>query len=163
MGLPVPYTLTHEHRFGILTPTKSKFLSQEVQEVYGLDLETCDIVVLSACETTVGELSAGDELVGLTRVFFFAGPPTVIASLWSVDDKAAKDLVVSFYSQWLKGLSKAEALEAAQAEVRKRYPSPFYWAAFVLSGDPGNKRVQSMSSIQATSSATQRVISGRGN
>lgn len=114
----------------------------EVHEIYGLDLESTDMVVLSACQTNIGELSAGDELVGLTRAFFFAGTPTVVASLWSVDDKATKDLMVAFYRYWQKGLSKAGALQAAQAEVRKKYLSPFYWAAFILSGDPGKRRVK---------------------
>ena len=109
----------------------------EAHEVYGLDLGQTDLVVLSACRSNVGELSAGDELVGLTRAFFYAGAPTVIASLWSVDDAATEKLMVAFYRQWREGMGKAEALQAAQAEVQKTHPGPFYWAAFVLSGDPG--------------------------
>ncbi len=58
----------------------------ETHEVYGLDLKGNELVVLSACQTNVGELSAGDELVGMTRAFFFAGTPTILSSLWSVDD-----------------------------------------------------------------------------
>lgn len=109
----------------------------EVHEVYGLDLAAADLVVLSACQTNIGELSAGDEVVGLTRALFFAGTPTVIASLWPVDDAATEELMVAFYRHWQAGKSKAEALQAAQAEVRETHPGPFYWAAFVLSGDPG--------------------------
>jgi CHAT domain-containing protein len=62
-----------------------------VGEVYGLNLKQTGLVVLSACQTQLGELSAGDELVGLTRAFFFAGTPTVVASLWNVDDAATAD------------------------------------------------------------------------
>lgn len=108
-----------------------------VSEVYDLDLHQTDLIVLSACETQLGDLSAGDELVGLTRAFFFAGTPTVLASLWSVDDAATGELMVSFYQHWQQGMAKAEALQAAQAGVRENHSSPFYWAAFVLNGDPG--------------------------
>jgi CHAT domain-containing protein len=109
----------------------------EVHEVYGLDLTANHLVVLSACETSLGQLSGGDELVGLTRAFFFAGAPTVIASLWSVDDLATKDLMLAYYTGLQTGLDKATALQAAQAQIRAQYPSPYYWAAFVLNGDPG--------------------------
>jgi len=112
----------------------------ETHEVYGLDLKAADLVVLSACQTNIGELSAGDELVGLTRAFFFAGTPTIISSLWSVDDAATGALMTAFYRHWLQdGMSKAQALQTAQADVRSdpRWASPFFWAGFVLNGDPG--------------------------
>jgi CHAT domain-containing protein len=99
-----------------------------------------ELVVLSACQSSVGTLSRGDEVVGLTRAFFFAGTPTVISSLWSVNDAATEKLMVSFYQHWLiEGMSKAEALQAAQADVRavKKWESPFYWAGFILNGHPG--------------------------
>lgn len=109
----------------------------EAQEVYALDLSATDLVVLSACQSSLGELSAGDELVGLTRAFFFAGTPTVLSSLWEVDDSATKELMVAFYRNRQARMGKAEALQAAQKEVSATYASPFYWAAFVLNGDPG--------------------------
>jgi len=112
-----------------------------VHEVYGLDLDRADLVVLSACQTQVGDLSAGDEVVGLTRAFLY-GAPTVVSSLWSVDDEATGTLMARFYEHLLAGKGKAEALQAAQAEVRAdpahpEWAHPYYWAAFVLSGDPG--------------------------
>lgn len=117
----------------------------EVHEVVDLDLRATQMVVLSACQTNVAEvtranqvISAGDEIVGLTRAFFAAGTPTVISSLWTVDDAATEELMVSFYRHWLSGLGKAEALQMAQRDLQTTYPSPFYWAGFVLSGDPGN-------------------------
>jgi CHAT domain-containing protein len=112
----------------------------ETHEIFGLSLQRNDLVVLSACQTTVGDLSRGDDIVGLTRAFFFAGTPTVIASLWSVDDAATETLMVAFYKHWLQGgMSKAQALQTAQADVRAdpRWTSPFYWAGFVLNGHPG--------------------------
>jgi CHAT domain-containing protein len=121
----------------------------EVHEIYGLDLRSAELVVLSACQTNIGEItqanrviSAGDEIVGLTRAFFFAGTPTVISSLWNVDDAATEQLMVAFYENWQTGMDSAEALQAAQAELRQidngKYASPFYWAGFVLSGEPGH-------------------------
>jgi CHAT domain-containing protein len=109
----------------------------EVHEIYGLDLRKTNLVVLSACETQLGELSSGDELVGLTRAFFFAGTPTVVASLWSVNDAATSILMERFYTHMRAGLGKAEALRQAQIDVRAKYPNPYYWAGFVLSGDSG--------------------------
>ncbi len=111
----------------------------ETHEVYGLDLKGNELVVLSACQTNVGELSAGDELVGMTRAFFFAGTPTILSSLWSVDDAATETLMTAFYRHWQAGMGKAEALQAAQAEVRGKpnWASPFYWTGFVLDGYPG--------------------------
>ena len=117
----------------------------ETLEIFGLPLKGNDLVVLSACQTNVGALSRGDEVVGLTRAFFFAGSPTVISSLWSVDDAATEALMVSFYTHWLQdGMTKAAALQAAQADVRNAqgggWVSPFYWAGFILNGYPGTIR-----------------------
>ncbi len=111
----------------------------EVHEIYGLDLtKTTDLVVLSACQTDIGAVSAGDEVVGLTRAFLYAGTPTVVASLWNVDDKATTLLMDRFYTHLREGMGKAQALQKAQKEVRAQYPNPYYWAAFVLTGDPGS-------------------------
>jgi CHAT domain-containing protein len=112
----------------------------QTREIFGLPLKGSELVVLSACETNVGEISGGDDVVGLTRAFFFAGAPSVLSSLWSVDDKATEVLMTSFYKHWLEeGMSKAQALQAAQAEVRAnpRWASPFFWAAFTLNGHEG--------------------------
>ncbi len=116
-----------------------------VAEVYGLDLHGADLVVLSACDTHLGTaglstglgVTPGDEVVGLTRAFFFSGTPSIIASLWKVDDRATAMLMDHFYTHLHNGLGKAAALRQAQLEVRDRYPSPKFWAAFVLSGEPG--------------------------
>jgi CHAT domain-containing protein len=109
----------------------------DLDQVLGLDLRKASLVVLSGCESQAGKLTRGDDIVGLSRAFIYAGSPSVIASLWSVDDEATRVLMVSFYTHLRQGLGKAEALRAAQMEVRKKYPHPYYWAGFVLTGDPG--------------------------
>ncbi|NEO15426.1 MULTISPECIES: tetratricopeptide repeat protein [unclassified Moorena] len=114
--------------------------SLEVHEVYGLDLtSTTNLVVLSACQTNIGKLSRGDEVVGLNRAFLYAGTPTIIASLWNVDDAATGLLMKQFYSHWQGGMNKAEALQQAQKDLRETYPHPYFWAAFSLTGDAGNR------------------------
>jgi CHAT domain-containing protein len=111
----------------------------EVYEVYGLDLKQTELVVLSACQTQLGRLSAGDEVVGLTRAFMFAGTPTVVASLWNVDDAATALLMERFYTHLKAGLGKSAALRQAQLDLLQHelYREPYYWSAFVLSGDGG--------------------------
>ncbi|MCS6882818.1 MAG: CHAT domain-containing protein [Oscillochloridaceae bacterium] len=111
----------------------------EVHEVYGLALEKANLVVLSACQTQLGAHSRGDDLVGLNRAFIYAGAPTVVASLWNVNDEATSKLMTAFYQELRAGKGKAEALQAAQATLRAdaRYAHPYYWAGFVLTGDPG--------------------------
>lgn len=110
--------------------------SLEVHEIYDLDLAQASLVVLSACQTQLGAQSQGDDFVGLNRAFLYAGTPTVVASLWSVDDQATARLMTAFHRQLRQGLGKAAALRAAQAEVRAEHPDPYYWASFVLTGDP---------------------------
>jgi CHAT domain-containing protein/lipopolysaccharide biosynthesis regulator YciM len=109
----------------------------EVREVYDLDLSKSSLAVLSGCNTQLGAHSKGDDIVGLNRAFIYAGAPTVIASLWTVDDESTSYLMRSFYTHLKQGIGKAEALRAAQSETRKKYSHPYYWASFVLSGDPG--------------------------
>src|SRR5215470_12295217 len=87
----------------------------EVREIFGMDLKA-NLVVLSGCDTALGKLSTGDELVGLTRAFIYAGTPSVVASLWSVDDSSTAQLMASFYRN-LKTMSKVEALRQAQLEL----------------------------------------------
>jgi CHAT domain-containing protein len=87
----------------------------EVREIFGMELKA-NLVVLSGCDTGLGKLSTGDELVGLTRAFIYAGTPSVVASLWSVDDSSTAHLMASFYRN-LKTMSKVQALRQAQLEM----------------------------------------------
>jgi CHAT domain-containing protein len=106
----------------------------EVREVLGLDLRA-RLVVLSACETGLGTLSRGDELVGLQRAFLYAGTPAVVTTLWKVDDRASYELVRGFYNR-LHRADPIEALRQAQRETLVAFPHPFAWAAFGLTGLP---------------------------
>lgn len=111
-------------------------------DVTGLDLLGTELVVLSACETGLGDVQVGEGVIGLQRAFTIAGARTLVMSLWSVDDKATCELMVSFYRRLLAGEGKADALRHAQDELRAKpeYADPYYWAAFVLLGDPGPLR-----------------------
>jgi CHAT domain-containing protein len=91
----------------------------ELNGVLGLDLRKTSLVVLSGCRGQSGNWSRGDDVTALNRAFMYAGAPSVIASLWSVDDDATQQLMIAFYSHLKEGLSKAEALRAAQIEVRR--------------------------------------------
>jgi CHAT domain-containing protein len=104
----------------------------EVREIFGLDLNA-KLVVLSACETGLGALSRGDELVGLQRAFLYAGTPTVVTTLWKVDDRASFMLMRAFYDN-LAAKGPAEALRIAQRGLMVDFPHPYAWAAFGLTG-----------------------------
>ena len=105
-------------------------------EVFDLDL-TASLVVLSACNTGLGELHAGNELMGLTRSFLYAGAPSIVASLWTVDDRSTAYLMREFYKN-LATMNKADALQQAKLATMRQYPNPFHWAAFCLQGDYRN-------------------------
>lgn len=105
-------------------------------DVAHLDLTATELVVLSACETGLGEVFAGEGVFGLTRAFRAAGARAVIMSLWSVPDPQTRELMVLFYINWLdKGMSKPAALNAAQREMAMCYDDPYFWAGFVLVGE----------------------------
>lgn len=101
-------------------------------DLYNLSL-SADLVTLSACETALGKVATGDDVVGFTRGFLYAGARSLISSLWQVDDEATRDLMVNFYTN-LSRMSKDEALRQAQLKAKKQYPHPYYWAAFLLTG-----------------------------
>lgn len=103
------------------------------QEIASLDFEGLDLVVLSACETALGEIS-GEGVFGLQRGFKLAGAKSILMSLWKVDDIATRMLMTEFYRHLLHGYSKLEALKKAQMHVRKQkgYEDPEYWAGFIL-------------------------------
>ena len=103
-----------------------------VAELYGLKLNA-DLVTLSACETGLGKVASGDDVVGLTRGVLFAGASSIVASLWNVEDTATSYLMERFYLH-LARENKRDALRTAQLEAKKRFPHPFFWAPFYLIG-----------------------------
>jgi CHAT domain-containing protein len=108
-----------------------------VNDIYNTRLNA-DLVVLSACETGLGEEVRGEGVMGLTRAFLYAGAPRVIVSLWSVNDRATAELMGNLYRALLRdGMTPTGALRQAQLTLRKQkqWQSPYYWAAFVQQGD----------------------------
>ena len=109
----------------------TRLLSAE--EVFNCRLNAY-LVTLSACKTALGKTTGGDELISVTRAFLYAGTPSVVSTLWNVDDEATAHLMISYYDK-LRRMDKASALRLAQIETMKAYPNPFYWGAFILNGD----------------------------
>jgi CHAT domain-containing protein len=116
----------------LLAPDSENDGRLTVSELYDLELNA-DLVTLSACETALGETKSGDDVIGFTRGFLYAGANSIVSSLWEVDDDATRDLMLRFYKE-LKSNNKARALQKAQLRVMKKYPHPYYWAAFQLTG-----------------------------
>lgn len=106
-------------------------------EAAGLDLWGTRLVVLSACETGLGEVSNGNGVYGLRRALVIAGAESQVISLWKVDDAATREVMTSYYKRLQRGEGRTEALRQAQRELlgRQKYKHPFYWAAFIQSGD----------------------------
>jgi CHAT domain-containing protein len=104
-----------------------------VFEVLELNINS-KLVTLSACETGLGNINQGDELIGLSRAFIFAGSSSVIVSLWSVADYPTSLLMTNFY-KYIKDHSLQEALTLAQRDVIKVFPEPVYWSPFILIGN----------------------------
>jgi tetratricopeptide (TPR) repeat protein len=133
------------------------------EEVAGLDLSSCELAVLSACETGRGRIARGEGVLGLQRSFHAAGARTVVASLWRVDDDTTRELMALYYDNlWRRRLGPLEALRQAQLDIQHggavagkprgigetepdpepgavsiARPHPKFWAAWILSGDPG--------------------------
>jgi CHAT domain-containing protein len=103
-------------------------------EAMNLNLDNTELVVLSACETGLGEIKNGEGVYGLQRAFQVAGARNLIMSLWKVNDIVTQQLMVSFFKHWLNGKSKHAAFAQAQKEIRAKYPAPYYWGGFVLLG-----------------------------
>ncbi len=108
-----------------------------LQDIYAMNL-AADAVVLSACSTGIGKEVKGEGLLSLNNAFLQTGAKSVVASLWKVDDYAARELMKNFYLEMTSGtVTTAEALRRAQIKLRQnpQYQSPFYWAAFTVQGD----------------------------
>jgi len=123
-------------------------------EVFGLKLDGCDLVTLSACETARGEVLSGEGVIGLTRAFLYAGAASVLCTQWSVSDDSTAALMVRFYTHYREGDAKDVALRKAMREIRtgkledgsplelpdplawrEEWSHPYYWAPFILMGE----------------------------
>lgn len=109
----------------------------QAYEIFNLKLNA-DLVVLSGCGTGLGKEVKGEGLVGLTHAFFYAGTPSLVVSLWKVQDRSTADLMVNLYREIGRTQTKSEALRQAKLRLiqQGRYADPYYWAPFVLTGDP---------------------------
>lgn len=104
-------------------------------DIFNLNLNA-RLVTLSACETGMNEVFPGDELFGLMRGFLYAGAPSLVVSLWMVNDRSTAEFMRRFYAGLSQGLTKRAALRQAQLQVKQEYPHPYYWAPFILMGAP---------------------------
>jgi CHAT domain-containing protein len=102
-------------------------------EISQMDLSSTELVVLSACETGLGDIKGSEGVYGLQRAFKIAGAKHILMSLWQVPDQQTARLMSLFYKNWLsEKIPVADALRAAQNALRERGYDPFYWAGFVL-------------------------------
>ncbi len=135
-------------RSGILLAGASKTLAGEVTpdlnsndngvltayEAMNLNLEGTDLIVLSACETGLGDVRSGEGVYGLQRAFQVAGAKALLMSLWKVDDAATQALMTNFYTNLAKTGNKSLAFKQAQLQLMLKFKEPYYWGAFVMTG-----------------------------
>lgn len=103
-------------------------------EAMNLNLDDTEIVILSACETGLGEIKNGEGVYGLQRSFIVAGANSVLMSLWKVNDETTMELMTNFYTHLLSGKDKFSAFKEAQLQIRVKYDDPYHWGAFIILG-----------------------------
>jgi CHAT domain-containing protein len=128
-------------------------------DIYGLKLD-CELVVLSTCESGIADVTEGDEVLGLTRGFLYAGARALLASQWRVNDATTAEFMQLFYRHLQDGADAAAALRRTMAEIRAQRPHPYYWAPFFLTGrplDPAVRRAHPSTVVHQTKRVTPRA------
>jgi len=131
--------------------TEDGFL--HIYELYNLDIRA-ELAVLSACNTGSGKIQKGEGVMSLARAFFYAGCPSVVLSLWAVDDNASAVIMKNFYKYLKKGLPKNKALQQAKLDfiqqAKCNHAHPYYWAPFIQAGNTDSILFISHSGINIT-------------
>jgi CHAT domain-containing protein len=149
-ALSQDYAVIHLAAHAVFRPDEPLFSSLQLHDgwlstldMFELELK-CSLATLSACETALGMTGAGDELMGLSRALLYAGAPSLVLSLWKVEDRSTAALMSTFYRALCRGTTKAAALRQAQLSLIHNegrsdadFSAPFYWAPFQLIGHPG--------------------------
>ncbi|MBI4471792.1 MAG: CHAT domain-containing protein [Acidobacteria bacterium] len=104
-------------------------------DLFSMTCQT-NLVTLSGCQSGISEVTGGDELLGLMRGFLYAGARSLLLSLWNVNDESTASLMANFYREWQRNTAKSTAFRSAMLAVREKQPNPFYWAPFLLVGNP---------------------------
>ncbi|HRI64689.1 MAG TPA: CHAT domain-containing protein [Polyangium sp.] len=133
-------------------------------EASGLDLEGTKLVVLSACETGLGQARSGEGVEGLRRAFVLAGAETTVMSLWKVDDTATRDMMIGYYKRIEGGEGRSEALRQVRLQMLAQDSTahPFYWASFIVAGDPSrlDGTMPSVPSVTPSARGCACVVAG---
>jgi len=116
-----------------IAPSSSEDGILTAKEISNLNLRNTELVVLSACETGLGEINGSEGVYGLQRAFKMAGAKNLLMSLWKVPDEATQELMTAFYTNWLsEKMTLHDAFQTAQQTMRAKYADPYMWAGFIL-------------------------------
>jgi len=119
----------------------------ELGEIVQLNLKS-ELVVLSSCRSGLGKVDIAEGIIGMQKAFFEAGSKSVIVSLWDVNDKYTSYFMKDFYKHLAEGITKSDALRQAKLDFIKNYSAnPYYWSAFVLSGNPSSLKLEQASTF----------------